>query len=169
MNLQSARYAPMNRAHIPGFPNHLPHIDWQAHLPKFKDKKGDDVALHLPKFHMHICRLGVNFHKECLMNMFMETLEEREILWYERLPPTSLYSLKDFYSIFCESYKQNYPYIVLVENLCGDFEYIFQHKEIYIDDEDLMDEEIKEALSELSSHHKDKIDTSFHDNQGSLH
>ena len=37
------------------------------------------------------------------------------------------------------------------------------------DDEDLMDKEIKEALFELSSHQKDKVETSFHDNQESLH
>ena len=43
----------MNHSHILGFPNRMPHIDWQSCLPKFKDEEGDDVALHLIKFHMH--------------------------------------------------------------------------------------------------------------------
>ena len=109
MDSQSARYAPMNRSHIPGFPNRLPRIDWQTHLPKFKDEKGNNVAFHLLKFHMHIYRLRVNFQDNCLMKMFMETLEEKARLWYEGLPPTSLYSLKDFYSDFCKKYKKYYP------------------------------------------------------------
>ena len=78
--------------------------------------------------------------------MFMETLEEKAKLWYERLPPTSLYSLKDFYTAFCENYKENHPSIELVKNLYGKFESLFQHLGIDIDDEDLMNDEIKEAL-----------------------
>jgi hypothetical protein len=53
----SVRYAPMNRSHILGFPNQMPCIDWQTHFPKFKDEEGDDVSLHLVKFHMHSCNL----------------------------------------------------------------------------------------------------------------
>jgi hypothetical protein len=75
MDSQYTRYAPMNRSHIPGFPNRLPRIDWQTYLPKFKDQEGDDVALHLVKFHMHVHRLQIQFSEDCLMNMFMETLE----------------------------------------------------------------------------------------------
>ena len=142
----------MNHAHIPSFPNCLPHIDWQTHLPKFKDEKEDDATLHLLRFHMHIHRLRVEFHEEDLMKMFMETLDERARVWCERLPPTSLYSIKDFYSVFCENYKESYPSIVLVENFCGNFDSLFQHMGIDIDDEGLMNEEIKEALSELASH-----------------
>ena len=58
---------------------------------------------------------------------------------------------------------------MLVENFCRDFENLFQHMGIDIDDEDLMDEEIKEAMFELSSHQKDKVDTSCHGNQENLH
>jgi hypothetical protein len=43
MDYRSARYAPMNQSHIPGFPNCIPHIDWQKYLPKFKDGKGNDA------------------------------------------------------------------------------------------------------------------------------
>jgi hypothetical protein len=73
--IQSVRYAPMNHSHIPGFPNRMPCIDWQTYLPKFKDEEGDDVALHLIKFHMHTHKLKVKFHEDCLMKMFMATLE----------------------------------------------------------------------------------------------
>ena len=68
----------MNHSHIHGFPNHIPHIDWQKYFPKFKDGKENDVALHLIRFHMHICNLGVEFHKDCLMKMFMATLEGKK-------------------------------------------------------------------------------------------
>jgi hypothetical protein len=85
MSSISARYAPMNRSHIPGFPNYIPHINWKNYLPKFKDGKGNVVILHLIRFHMHICKLGVEFHEDCLMKIFMATLEGKEILWYEGL------------------------------------------------------------------------------------
>ena len=54
MSSIAVRYAPMNRAHIPSFPNRIPNIDWQAYLLRLKDQKGDDVALHVVRFHKHI-------------------------------------------------------------------------------------------------------------------
>jgi hypothetical protein len=75
------RYDPMNHPHILGFPNHIPHIGWQKYFPKFKYGKGNGVALHLIRFHMHICKLGIEFHEDCLMKMFIATLEGKEILW----------------------------------------------------------------------------------------
>ena len=74
MDQRSARYAPMNCSHIPSFPNCIPHIDWKKYFSKYEDRKGNDVALHLIRFHMHICKLGVEFHEDCLMKMFMVTL-----------------------------------------------------------------------------------------------
>ena len=106
---------------FPSFPNQLPYINWKANLPKFKEEKEDDVAIQLINFHIHIHRLRVDFPKDCLMKMFMATLEERTRLWYERLSPTSIYALEDFYSAFCENYKEIYPSIELVENFCGNF------------------------------------------------
>ena len=50
----NARYAPMNRSHIPGFPNPMPKVDWLEDLPIFKDEKKENVALHLVRFHMHV-------------------------------------------------------------------------------------------------------------------
>ena len=74
MDSQSRRYAPMNQAYILRFSNRISRINWQTHLPKFKDEKGDNVALHLVKFNIHIHRLGVEFLEDCLMKMFMATL-----------------------------------------------------------------------------------------------
>ena len=67
MSSISARYASLKRDHIPGFPNHMPHVYWKTYLPKFRDQVGDDVALHLLKFHMHVHKLKVVFHEDCLM------------------------------------------------------------------------------------------------------
>ena len=102
MDLQSTRYAPMNHAYIYSFPNCLPHIDWQANLQKFKDEKGDDVALHLVKFHMHSHKLGVELYEDCLMKMFMVSLEGKSKYWYEKLSLRILYSLKYFHLVFFE-------------------------------------------------------------------
>ena len=74
MSSIAVRYAPMNHAHILGFQNRIPNIDWQAYLPRFKYQKGDDVALHLVRFHKHIYKLGVELHEDSLMKMFMVSL-----------------------------------------------------------------------------------------------
>ena len=92
----------MNRTHIPSFPNTILNIDWQAYLPRFQDKKGDDASFHLIRFHMHVHRLRIDFPEYCLMEMFMMTLEEEARFWYEGLPPISIYSLKDFLLFFCK-------------------------------------------------------------------
>jgi hypothetical protein len=160
MSSISARYAPMNRSHIPGFPNHMPCVDWQRYLPKFKDQEGDDVAFHLIKFHMHIHRLEVKFPEDYLMKMFMATLEEEARSWYEGLPSASLFSLEYFYSVFCVNYKESYPSLVLVENFCGNFDNLIQRMGIDINDEDLMYDEIEESLYELASHQEELVETS---------
>ena len=54
----------MHRSHIPGFPHRMPSIDWLTYLPKSKDDKGDDVALHLIKFCMHARKLKVEWHED---------------------------------------------------------------------------------------------------------
>ena len=69
-----ARYAPMSRDHIPGFPNRIPKVNWLTYFPSFRDDKDDDVAMHLINFHRHIHRLGLKFPEDCLMKMFMESL-----------------------------------------------------------------------------------------------
>ena len=98
---------------------------------------------------MHIHRLRIEFPEDCLMKMFTQTLEERERLWYERLPPTSIYFLEGLYSVFCKEYKESYPSIELVENFCGKIEKLFQHMGIDIDDEDLMEDCCREKYPKL--------------------
>lgn len=111
-----ARYATLKQYHIPGFPNHMPHVDWKTYLPKFRDQVGDDASLHLVKFDMHVHKLKVVFHEDCLMKMFMATLEGKARSWYEGLSFASLYSLKDFHLVFFEKYKESHPSLSLVEN-----------------------------------------------------
>ena len=94
MGFVARRYAPMNRAHIPGFPNRIPRIYWITYLPRFKDQKGDDATIHLFRFHKHIYKLGVELHENSLMKIFMISSEGNARSWYEGLPIESLYSLK---------------------------------------------------------------------------
>ena len=90
----------MNHSHIRGFPSRIPCIDWKTYVPKFKDEEGDDVALHLIKFHMHSHKINVKWNEYSLMKMFMATLEGKERSWYGSFPTASLYSLEYFHSTF---------------------------------------------------------------------
>ena len=102
MDSTTRRYAPTNRDHIPGFLNHIPCIDWQTNFPKFIDGNKDEAILHLIKFHWHIHKLRIKLNEDCLMKMFMATLEGKARSWYEGLKPGSLFSLKDFpHNILC--------------------------------------------------------------------
>ena len=50
--LLARRFAPFNFSAVPGFPHPVPSIDvWGDHLPKFAEKKDDNPAEHLLKFH----------------------------------------------------------------------------------------------------------------------
>jgi hypothetical protein len=146
-----ARYAPMNRSHILGFPNRIPHINWQKYLPKFEYGKGNDAALHLIRFHMHICKLGVEFHEDCLMKMFMATLEGKSRLWYEGLKPNNLYSLKYFHMTFFKHYGESNSSSLVFEDCCEFCEHFIKYLEFFFGDEECMNDEIIEALYEYSS------------------
>ena len=108
----------MKRDHIPGFPNKIPEVNWQSNLSMFKDVKGYNVSLHLVRFHMHVCRLKIDFPEDCLMKIFMATLEGETQSWYESLLPAFIYCLKDFHTMFFERYKESYPSLNLVQNCC---------------------------------------------------
>ena len=88
---------------------------------------------------MHIHRLRIEFHEDCLMKMFMASLEGKARSWYEKLSPGSLYSLKDFHSVFFEIYKVSYPYLLLVEDCCKYVESFIWHMENLYGDEEFMD------------------------------
>ena len=141
-----ARYAPMNWAHIPSFPNQIPKVDWKTGLPKFKDLKNDDAALHLVRFHIH--KLGVKLHEDSLMKMFMATLEGDARSWYEGLPSKSLFYLTDCHTVFHEHYKNQYPSLLLVQDCCMDVKAFIEDLEKLYSDDELVDEELLEILYE---------------------
>lgn len=138
----------MNRAHMPSFLNCMPCIYWQSYFPKFKYDNGDDVALYIIKFHMHSHRLKVEWHEDCLMKMFMATLEGKARSWYEQLPTASFCFLNHFHTVFFENFKESNPSLLLVQNCCGHFESFIEKLEI------LLDEEILEALHDNSFHNQ---------------
>ena len=142
----NARYAPMNRSHIPGFPNPMPKVDWLEDLLIFKDEKKDNAALHLVRFHMHVRSLKVHFPEDCLMRMFMTTLEGKAWSWYKSLENGSLYSLAYFHDVFYDMYKEFHPSLLLVKDCCKHSTSFIQYLEDCYDDDEFMDEEILEAL-----------------------
>ena len=97
------------------------------------------------RFRFHIHSLDIDFPKDCLMKMFMVTLEEEARFWYEGLPPTSICSLRDFFSSFCKKYNRGRPSKELIENLCGYIEDIMLYLGVEVDDRALVKDEIKEA------------------------
>ena len=117
----------MHRSHIPGFPHRMPSIDWLTHLPKFNDGEGDDAALHLIKFHMHVRKLKVEWHEDCLMKMFMASLEGKARSWYEKLPVASIWSSKDFHAVFRQHFEESCPLLSLVEDCCECFDGFIQN------------------------------------------
>ena len=119
----------MNIDYISGFPNKMPQVNWQRNIPIFQDENVDNALLRLIKFHIHSWKLKVEWHEDCHMKIFMETLEGKVRKWYECLNPGSLFSLKDFHIAFYEHYKEYFPYLSLVENCCDQFEDFIQYLE----------------------------------------
>ena len=97
---KNARYAPMDWSHLPGFPNLMQKFNWLNYLPIIKDEKKDNASLHLVRFHMHVHKFRVEFPEDCLMKMFMATLEDEARTWYEGLQLGSLFFLKYFHKMF---------------------------------------------------------------------
>ena len=136
----------MNHAHIPIFLNRIPNVDWQTCLPKFKNRKNDDADLHLVRFHMHICKLGVELQEDSLMKIFMSILEVNAHTWYERLPSNSLYSLKYFHIVFYEHFKGQYRTMLLVQDCCMHVKGFIENLENMSGSDKFMDEELLEIL-----------------------
>lgn len=63
MDSIARRYVSMSRDDILGFPKSMPRVNWMTYLLNFKNVKGNDVALHLVIFHMHVHRLKIGFLK----------------------------------------------------------------------------------------------------------
>ena len=95
----------MSREHIPGFPHKMPQVFWDDNLPVFQGEKFEDPLIHLIKLHIHVWKVRTEWHEDCLMKMFMLTLEEKARDWYEWLEPRSLFSLRDMHQVFYQKYK----------------------------------------------------------------
>ena len=93
----------------------------------------------------------IGYPEDCLMKMFMLTLQEMAKFWYEDRPPASISSIKDFYLAFCKRFGKHHLSPKLIEALCGDLESLISYLGTDMDGEELMDCEIKEALAEFDS------------------
>lgn len=150
MDSTTQRYAPMYRVRMPCFSNRIPYIDWQTNLPKFIDGNEDEAIRHLIKFHWHIHKLRIRFHKDCLIKKIMATLEGKGRSWYEGLKPHSLFSLKEFHTTFFEFYRKSHHSFLLFEYCCESRKNFIQYLEETFGDEESLDYEIIEALYEFS-------------------
>ena len=169
MDQIARRYAPLSRDHIPGFPNKIPKIDWSRNLPTFNDDGKKDAALHLVRFHMHIRKFKIDFPEDCLMKIFLATLEGKAQSWYENLPPSCIYCLKDFHALFIERYQASYPSLNLVHDCCKHAYSFIESLEKYYKDDNFMDIEIMEALYEYPfQQHEENLEDSHRDNYENL-
>ena len=146
----------MNRAHIPSFPNRIPCIDWQTYMPKFIDGNEDEVVLHLVIFHMNVCKLKVEFPKDCLMKIFMATLGDKARVWYEGLPEGSLCSLKYFHRVFFEHYGKSHLPLSLLQSCCDYCEGFISYLKGIDDIKCMDDEEIIRAFYYFSFQQQSK-------------
>jgi len=142
-------------------------VNWQRYLPVFKDEDGNDATLHLIRFHMHVHKMKMRFHDDCLMKMFMATLEGKTWSWYENFPHACIYSLKDFHLVCFEKYREAYPSFLLTKDCCDQLENFIQELESVYGDEEFMEDEILDALNENPFHHHEKImDSTLDDHPG---
>ena len=132
----------------------------------FRNVEGNDAALHLVKFHIHVHKLKIDFPEDCLMKMFTATLEEEAQSWYESFPPVCIYCLKDFHTIFFERYRESCPYLMLVQNCCKHVNSFIENLENFYGHDEFMDEEIMEALYENPfQQHAEILKDSYQDQQ----
>ena len=86
-----------------------------------------DLLLHLIKIYIHVWRLKVEWHDDCLMKMLMLTLEGKSRDWYEWLRTGNLFSLRDLHMIFYDHYKEKSPYLSLDGIFCNQYEGIIEY------------------------------------------
>ena len=94
------RFAPFNFSAVAGFPHPIPTMtEWGYFLPIFRERKEDNPADHLIKFHECMDMLGLQ-HEDVRMKMFLYSLDGDAREWHFSLPPSSISSLKDFHTVF---------------------------------------------------------------------
>ena len=116
------RFAPFNFSVVPGFPHQVPTMtEWGYFLPIFRERKEDNLAGHLIKFHecMNLVYLQ---HEDVRMKMFMYSLDGDAHEWYFSLPPSNISSLKNFHKVFHEHCKMYFLDEFLFENCCEEYE-----------------------------------------------
>ena len=132
----------------------------------FNNDGKKDAALHLIRFQMHIRKLKVDFPEDCLMKIFLATLEGEAQSWYENFPLAYIYCLKDFHTIFLERYKESCPSLMLVQNCCEHVDSFIKDLENFYGDNELMDGEIMEALYKSSfQQHTEILEDTYQDQQ----
>ena len=100
------RFAPLNFSIVPGFPHPVQSMrEWGDFLPIFKERREDNPADHLIKFHECMNLLDLQ-HEDVCMKIFMYSLDGDAREWYFSLPPSSISSLKDFHTVFHEHCKR---------------------------------------------------------------
>ena len=94
------RFAPLEFSTVAGFPHPVSSMtEWRDFLPIFRERREDNPADHLIKFHECMNLLDLQ-HKDVRMNMVMYSLYGDARGWYFSLPPSSISSLKDFHTVF---------------------------------------------------------------------
>ena len=69
--LLAQRFAPLDFSSVPGFPHPVPNMsEWGDFLPIFKERKEDNPAEHLLKFHECMELLNLQ-HEDVRMKMFV--------------------------------------------------------------------------------------------------
>ena len=99
------RFAPLNSFAVLGFPHPIPHMsEWGDFLPIFIERKEDNLAEHLIKFHHCMDQRDLH-HDDVLMKMFMHSLDGDAHQWYFSPPHYNISSLREFHSTFNKHYK----------------------------------------------------------------
>ena len=109
------------------------------------------------KFNLHIHRLKIEFPEYFLMNMFMATLEEKGRSWYESLPSSGLYSLKDFHSVFFQHYQSSNSSLSMINSCCEISENFIEFLQNLYGDEECLNDEIIESLHDFSSQQESTV------------
>ena len=116
------RFAPFNFSVVPSFPHPvLTMTEWGYFLPIFRERKEDNPADHLIKFHECMNLLDLQ-HDDVRMKMFMYSLDGDAHEWYFSLTPSSISYLKDFHTVFHKHCKRYFSVEFLFENCCEEYE-----------------------------------------------
>ena len=67
------------------------------------------------------------YHEDVLMKMFVFSLEGDAREWYRSLPPSSIYSLKEFHTIFHHRCERYFSREILLEGCCEEFHSYIQN------------------------------------------